>query len=192
MNDKQKAQYDKMKETINNPEAIMKAKGYSLWLIPTGKAYDKLSGLIQKLAKDNSAPLFYPHVTLLGGVMQSEDHVLERTEQLVLGQNPFPITLNSVDYQDYYFRTLFVRTEITDPLQALYDRAKEVFGMQDALDFMPHLSLMYGNFSEAVKEQIIKDIGRDQTTEFTVNSVQIFKTDGEVNVWHKVKEFPLG
>lgn len=172
----------------------MKAKGYSLWLMPTGKAYDKLSGLIKRLAKEYNAPLFEPHITLLGETMQSEDDVLKRVkraEQLASGQNPFPITLNSIDYQDFYFRALFVRAEKTDPLQALHDRAKEVFEMQDIPDYMPHLSLMYGNFPQAIKEQIIKDIGRDQATEFTVNSVQIFKTDGEVNAWYRIKELPL-
>lgn len=170
----------------------MKAKGHSLWLMPTGKAYDKLSGLIKRLAEEYSTPLFEPHVTLLGEAMQSEDDVLKRAEQFASGQNPFPITLNSVDYSDFYFRTLFVRAERTGPLRALRDRAKEAFEMQDIPDYMPHLSLMYGNFPQAIKEQIIKDIGRDQATEFTVNSVQIFKTDGEVNAWHKVKELLFG
>lgn len=169
----------------------MKAKGHSLWLMPTGKAYDKLSGLIKRFAKEYNAPFFEPHVTLLGEAMQSEVDVLKRAEQLASGQNPFPITLNSVDYQDFYFRTLFVRAETTNLLQALHDRAKEIFEMQDIPDYMPHLSLMYGNFPQAVKEQIIKDIGKDQATEFIVNSVQIFKTDGEVNAWYRIKELPL-
>jgi 2'-5' RNA ligase len=169
----------------------MKAKGHSLWLMPTGEAYDKLLGLIKRLANEYNAPLFEPHVTLLGEAMQLEEDVLKRIEQLVLGQKPFPITLNTVDYQDFYFRTLFVRAERTDPLQTLHDRAKEVFEMQDIPDYMPHLSLMYGNFPQSVKEQIIKAIGRDQTTEFAVNSVHLFKTDGEANTWYRVKEIPF-
>ena len=169
----------------------MKAKGYSLWLVPTGKAYDKLSSLIQRLAKSYNAPIFEPHVTLIGEIMQSENDALRKTEQLASRQNSFQITLNSVDYQDYYFRTLFIRAEKTNLLQALHDRSKDVFEVKDVSDYMPHLSLMYGNFPKAVKEQIIKDIGNDQATEFTVNGLQLFKTDGEVNAWYKVKELPL-
>lgn len=169
----------------------MKAKGHSLWLMPTGDAYDKLSGLIKRLAEEYNALLFEPHVTLLGETMHSEDDVLKRSEQLASGQKPFPITLNTVDYQDFYFRTLFVRAERTDRLQALHDSAKDVFEMQEIPDYMPHLSLMYGNFPQALKEHIIKAIGKDQSTEFIVNSVHLFKTDGEVNAWYKVKEFPF-
>ena len=180
-----------MKEKINNQESVIKAKGYSLWLMPTGEVYEKLSSLIKSLAKKYYAPIFDPHITLIGEVMQSEDDVLRRAEQLALKQNSFQITLNSVDYQDYYFRALFIRAEKTDLLQLLHDRAKEMFGMKDIPDYMPHLSIMYGNFPETVKAQIIKNIGRDQVAKFTVNSLHVFKTDGEVNVWRKIKEFPL-
>ena len=169
----------------------MKAKGYSLWLMPTGETYDRLSGLIGRLAREYGAPLFEPHVTLIGEVVQSEQDVLRKVEQLASGQKPFTIKLNKVDYQDFYFRTLFARADKTNPLQALHDRAKEVFEMRDIPDYMPHLSLLYGNFSKIIKEQIIESIGRDQAVEFMVNSIYVFKTDGEVNTWYKVKELPL-
>ena len=180
-----------MKEKINNQESVIKAKGYSLWLMPTGEVYEKLSSLIKSLAKKYYAPIFDPHITLIGEVMQSEDDVLRRAEQLALKQNSFQITLNSVDYQDYYFRALFIRAEKTYQLQALYDRAKEVFGIQNISDYMPHLSLMYGNFPQAVKDKIIENIGRDQNMVFTVSAIHLLKTDGEVSAWHKVKKFPL-
>lgn len=167
----------------------MKAKGHSLWLMPTGEVYDKFSALIKRLAGEYNAPIFEPHITLLGEVMQLEEDLLKKAEQLVLGQKPFPITLKTLDYQNFYFRALFVRAERTIPLQALHDRAKEVFGMQNIPDYMPHLSLMYGNFPQSVKDQIIKVIGNNQTTEFTVNGIHVFETGGEVNKWHMVKEF---
>jgi len=54
---------------------------------------------------------------------------------------------------------------------------------------MPHLSLMYSNFPQSVKDQIIKAIGNNQTTEFTVRGIHVFETGEEVNKWHMVKEF---
>lgn len=180
-----------MEEADNKHGTVMKAEGYSLWLIPSGSSYEKFSNLIKRLAAEYNAPLFEPHVTLLGGAMQSEEDVLRRAKQLASGQKPLPITLRSVDYQDFYFRTLFVRGDITESLQTLHDRAKEIFEMQDTPSYMPHLSLMYGNFPQGVKDKIIEAIGRDQTTEFTVNSVHVFRTDGESNTWYRVQEIPF-
>jgi 2'-5' RNA ligase len=169
----------------------MKGKGHSLWLMPTGEAYHELSGLIKTLAEEYHGPVFEPHVTLLGEVRQSDDEILRRAAQLASGQQPFPIIVRTVEYQDFYFRALFVRAERTDPLQALYNRAKEIFAMPDIPEYMPHVSLMYGNFPQLVKEQIIKAIGRDHTTEFTVSSVHVFKNDGEAHTWYRVKELPF-
>lgn len=141
------------------------------------------------MAEEYNASIFEPHVTLLSGAMQSEEDVIRRAEKLVSGRKSFPITLRTIDYQDFYFRTLFVKADKTEPLQELYDQAYDIFKMKDTPSYMPHLSLLYGNFSQAVKEKIIEAIGRDQTTQFIADRIHLFKTDGEVNAWYKVREF---
>ena len=170
----------------------MRAKAYSLWLIPTGGVYNKFSDLIRRLAMEYSSPIFEPHVTLLGEFMQSEEDVIRKTGQLAEGKEPFPITLTTIDYQDFYFRALFVKAEKTEPLLSLQNRAKEVFGMQNIQVYMPHLSLLYGNFPQTTKERIIEAIGRSHPAQFTVNNIHLFKTGKQVNTWYKVKEFPFG
>ena len=168
----------------------MIANGYSLWLMPKGEHYNKLADLIRKLAVEYSAPIFEPHVTLVGEVPQtSEDKVIELTQNLVIGQKPFPVTLNQIDYQDFHFRALFVKAEVTDPLQSLHNRAKQIFGI-DIPPYMPHLSLLYGNYPNEVKEKIIAEIGREQRVEFEVDRVHLVK-GGKVNDWRVVKEFPF-
>lgn len=167
----------------------MKSKGHTLWLIPTGKAYEKFSNLIKKLAKEYNAPVFEPHITLLGDFMQPEEECIELTKQLVSGQNPFIITMDEIDYEDFYFRTLFVRAEKSGTLLNLHNRSKEIFEM-NIPPYMPHLSLLYGTFPVETKEKIIKEIGRDQSAQFEISSVHLIK-GGEVEDWQIVGEFPL-
>lgn len=176
---------------MNGKQKVLKAKGYSLWLIPAGETYNKLSILIKTLSEEYKSPLFEPHVTLLGEILLSEEDMIQRSKQLVFGQKSFSITLQTVDYEDYYFRALFMRAEKSESLLALHNRTKKIFEMQ-AIPYMPHLSLLYGNLTQSVKEQIIRNIGRKQDMKFTIGAIQLFKTDGEVSSWHKVKEFPLG
>lgn len=166
----------------------MKSKGHTLWLIPTGKAYEKFSNLIKKLAKEYNAPVFEPHITLLGDFMQPEEECIELTKQLVLGQKPFTINMGEVGYEDFYFRTLFVRADKTEPLLALHNRAKEIFKV-DIPPYMPHLSLLYGIFPVKTKEKIIREIGKDQSCQFEINSVHLIK-GGAIEDWRIVGEFP--
>lgn len=168
----------------------MISKGYNLWLMPKGEVYKKFADLIKKLGGEYGGPMFEPHVTLLGDIELPETEMIKRTEQLVKDQKPFPITLRQVDYQEYHFRALFVRAVITKPLLALHERAKKLFGMQDIPPYMPHLSLLYGNYPNGLKEKIISEIGRDQTAQFEVSSMHLIK-GGEVEDWRIIKEFPF-
>lgn len=177
-----------MKQASN---IIPDAKGYSLWLVPTGETYDKLSGIIKRLAEEYNTPLFEPHITLLGEAPQSENDVIKRTRQLISGQKPFLATIRTLDYQDFYYRALFVKAEKTEPLLAFHERAKTIFEMPDIPPYMPHLSLLYGNFSGDIKKKIIKTIGNEFTEEFIVNAVHLIKSEGQANAWYKIKEFLL-
>lgn len=154
------------------------SKGYTLWLMPKDKNYERFANLIKRLAREYGSPIFEPHVTLLGDIELPEEEMIKRTSQLVKGQKPFFVTLKQIDYENFYFRTLFVRAEITEVLQTLHDKAKEIFE-KDIPPFMPHLSILYGNFPQKIKDEIISKIGRDQRATFDVSSVHLVK-GGEV------------
>lgn len=166
----------------------MYSKGYTLWLVPSGQVGKRFTNLIKKLAKENQAPVFQPHVTLLGDLLDSEPAVIQKTKQLVSGQKPFIVKLGEIDYEDFHFRTLFVRVEKSDQLLALHERAKEIFQMPNIPPYMPHLSLLYGIFPDELKEKIIKEIGRNQAAEFEVKRVTLVK-GGAVEDWEIIGEF---
>ena len=121
--------------------------------------------------------------------MQPEEECIRLTKQVVHGQKPFTINMGEIGYEDFYFRTLFVRAKETEALLALHNRAKEIFKM-NIPPYMPHLSLLYGTFPQTLKEEIIKEIGRNQSTEFEISSVHLVK-GGEVEDWRIIGEFPL-
>lgn len=58
------------------------ADSYSLWLKVPGQIGDKLSREIASQAAEYNAPLFEPHVTLLGGIGGDQDTVLQASREL--------------------------------------------------------------------------------------------------------------
>lgn len=70
----------------------------------------------------------------------------------------------------------------------LHNKAKEIFNMTKIPPYMPHLSLMYGNYPQALKDKIIQEIGKNQSTQFEVNSVHLVQ-GGEIKDWQIIKEF---
>lgn len=168
----------------------MYSRGYTLWLMPTSQANEKFVSLVKKLAAENQAPIFQPHVTLLGDIIISEQEAIEKTKQLVSGQTPFTLNLAEIGYEDFHFRTLFVRAEKTEPLLDLHNRAKEIFQKQDIPPYMPHLSILYGIYPTKIKEKIIAEIGRNQSSRFEVKSIHLVK-GGEVADWKITAELPF-
>ncbi len=169
---------------------MLTARGYSLWLIPHEEAYIKLSHLISQLSEKYKAPCFAPHVTLIGGIASPKEEIISKTANLASMLNPFGIELNGLRYSDKYFKCLFLKAKETDEIKEASQKARGIFNMQDSPEYMPHLSLIYGNYSTETKERIISEIGEKFSMSFEIRNIHLFSTSGEPRFWHYVKEFP--
>lgn len=163
--------------------------GFSLWLQPTGQAYGRLARIIAQLSTQYRAPAFEPHVTLLGGLTDDADAVIAKTAQLSKLLKPNVIKLTTLDYFDEYFRCLFAKAEKSSWLIDANLQARKLFHREDASEFMPHLSLLYGDFPLAIKQRIIIEIGSQFDFSFPVASVQLWSTAGEPKEWFKMQGF---
>ena len=164
---------------------------YSLWLMPRGDVYDGLARTLHKLSARYSAPEFAPHVTLLGSIVAPRREAIRKSAALATLIRPFMIRLGDIDYRDEYFRCLFVRATITQPLRKAHQIAQEVFGFRREAPFMPHLSLLYGNFSRSLKDEAIAELGPRVDLEFKVRSLHLYSTRGEPRGWRCVEKFGL-
>lgn len=162
---------------------------YSLWFMPSGELYDKFSGIIKDLSSKYGSPPFEPHVTLLGDVTLSRDETLAKAQQIASSTNSFTINLTSVDYLDSFFQCFFIRAEKTEPLLEVQRKAREMLGLPQA-EYMPHLSLMYGDLPPETKEKIRDEIGREFNVNLDINSLHVYVSSKNVPIkeWRRVKE----
>lgn len=165
----------------------MVSKGYTLWLMPKGEVYNNFFNLIKKLAREYQGPLFVPHVTLLGEIELSKEEIIKRTKILVQNQKSFPIVLKQIAYEEFFFRALIVLAQISEPLQKLHERAKKIFEMNIPA-YMPHLSILYGEYTLETKKKIISEIGKNQEAAFEIDRVFLIK-GGEVKNWKIIEAF---
>jgi 2'-5' RNA ligase len=168
------------------------AHEYSIWLMPSGETYRQLSGLIFRLSQQYASPNFEPHVTLLGGLMGTEEELVSKTLQLAALLRPFTVELDQVEYLDEYFRSLFVRVKETRAIMEANKQARLVLGHKGGPAYMPHMSLMYGDKSPDLKEEIIDRIGRKFEHKFPVTDIYLFSTASATKDWYRVRDFSLG
>jgi 2'-5' RNA ligase len=169
----------------------MDPDSYALWLIPFEPIYEETGKIIAALAKEFSAPAFHPHVTLLGGISGSEKKIVRLCSRLAEVLQPFSIKLTSMDYLADFYRCLFVRVEISEEVKIANAKAKEVFGQDMTVPFLPHLSLLYGSHPPAVKERIIARLGSTLGWDFFVDRFFLVSLAGKPETWNIVKEFPI-
>jgi 2'-5' RNA ligase len=161
---------------------------YSLWLEPTGDTAYKLQQRIKKLSKKYDTPTFSPHVTLLGGLTASKTELVPLTNTLASSVKSFELTLSKAGYLNTYYQSLFIHVEQNEGLTHLHSNACRLFDCPDEYknEYMPHLSLLYGDLSQKQKEKILNNIGREFYLRFTAKKVVLMHTDGEPEQWKKV------
>jgi 2'-5' RNA ligase len=104
---------------------------------------------------------------------------------------PFRISLEDLDSRDEYFRCLFVHAALTQPLRRAHQAVCQAFGHPREPAFMPHLSLLYGNFPRSLKEEVMAELGPRLDVQFKVRTLHLYRTHGEPRQWRQVASFGL-
>lgn len=167
---------------------------YSLWIVPRGEAGESLQNLVNKLAIDNEAPVFVPHLTLVANIF-ADNTTLEREKykvtQLAREVGQFTIRLTHYGYLDEEFRCLYLLAEQQSTI-AVYEAAQSIFPQVADEHFagMPHLSVLYGKYPEKIKQEIIK-ANPINPVEFTVTALDLYLTNDPIKSWQFIEKFEI-
>jgi 2'-5' RNA ligase len=159
---------------------------FSLWLMPAADVSDRLAKILHRLSRRYGAPKFPPHVTLLGRCVGTRQEIIDASARVAAGLRPLIIRLEKLDFLDEYFRCLFVRAALTKPLRMAHQAARKAFGRKRERAFMPHLSLLYGDFPASLKETVIAELGPRLDLEYEARSLYVYRTQGAPRQWRQV------
>lgn len=148
---------------------------YSLWIVPEGQVYKKIDRLIKDLVGKYNAPVFKPHMTLLGATLGGEKEIVKKTRKLAKSLQPFKLTLGEIDFSNTYFQSVFVRVKATAFLMKAYIKTQKLFNKDRNSLFMPHISLMYGDHVMSLREKIAKRIKLPKLS-FMAKSIFVYET----------------
>lgn len=131
-------------------------KSFSIWLTFPQDIKQQLETVVRSLAEKHKSPIFEPHITLISQVTGTEEHVTNQVKVLAKNTKAFNLGLTDVDYSTTYYQSVFVRITTSLPLIKLRMQAQKIFDIDGF--YMPHTSLVYGNFPPKVREKIAKSI----------------------------------
>jgi 2'-5' RNA ligase len=165
---------------------------YHLWVKPEGAAYEVLARTIRDLARELAAPVFDPHVTLLGHLEQADDHSRLATD-LAARLRRWLVVLTEPAYRHEYFQCLFMRVDQTADVMGSHAMAAKIFNRPDDEPYAPHVSLLYGSFPESRKRKIVERLPPAVRTSFTVTRLYLIEArSDDPKDWREIAGFPLG
>ena len=154
-----------------------------LWLLPPKPVEDRFAELIERLGKRLGTPHFIPHITLVGTLHSTHDEIIRHTEKLAEALPPIPVRLEGLGWTDQFYRCLFIRAERNDEILRAHKIASTALGKSAEIDFMPHLSLVYGEIPRAQKMLIAGELGTNFDMAFQANRIGLCIPQGTPEQW---------
>jgi len=152
---------------------------YHLWLKPSREASDRFADVIQQFARELDAPTFVPHITLLGNLNGSEAEHVASSNELTRRLRPFPINVSGPAFGEDYFHCVFLVVPMTLPLFDAHALARRIFHRESNGRYLPHLSLLYGQYSENRKKDIIARLPASLSLPFEATHLSLIKARSE-------------
>ncbi len=146
----------------------------SFWLIPSKEDKAFFQEIINRLAREYNAPTFTPHVTIYSGEYTSNDFSTELIEQATQGIQSFSLKVDRILYTEQFTKSLFVQFQPNQILSNISESLRYGSKKQSNFELNPHLSLIYKNLSQEIKQDLTKSI--ILPTEVSFNEVSAIAT----------------
>ena len=147
---------------------------FSLWLMPDSKndLNRKLKDLIDVISQVYKTQTFDPHVTLLGGITNSRERVLNRTRQFASSMKPFLITLGNLDSNENPMQIFFAKVELSNALLSAHIGASEALLGLHGRKYKPHLSLAYGDLTKEQTNVLVDEVEKATALSFGLDGME--------------------
>ncbi|CAI5483683.1 unnamed protein product [Closterium sp. Yama58-4] len=138
-----------------------KVNQFSIWAMPEeGSAFHaSASAAISNLSTRFGCTPFEPHVTVIGAFGEreglDEQEVVKRMERLSASLKPYDIQVMELAAGQLFFQCVYLKMLPSKEVLHVHNEAVEVMGMDrnSVAAYMPHLSLIYGDLSDAQKQE---------------------------------------
>lgn len=168
----------------------MRLQGCSIWLLLPLEIKQQLSFVINGLSGSYEAPSFEPHITLLGSLPKTPA-VLKKAQELFEVLPPVRIQLKGLGCSQKWSKCLFIEVEATQELSEAHEMAKRYVEDKRVRTYQPHISLLYGRYSQKVKNQIMETLDGWVGTAFIAHSAAVVSTEGAPQNWVHLHSGPL-
>lgn len=188
--------------------AEQEVEWFSVWAQPSSpQDCPALEPAMLQLRNTYHGPPFQPHVTVLGVQCLPLQLASSYLQAACRSLRPFTCKLTHVDCGASFYQCVYLLVEPSEEIIQANQHVQSSFGISESMesgsvkknDYMPHLSLLYGDITDEDKQEAKKMVEEEFgpllcNTQFQVNSLCLYSTDVNdklLNSWRKVAEYAL-
>ena len=153
----------------------------AIWLVPSEEDKIFYQKIINELSKEYNTPLFEPHITLAAAKSTTSSQ-LNKLKSYYIASLPIKVNMKNLGSLGKYYQQVFISGDGGQRLLNMWQKSLEVLEMP-AYQFMPHLSLLYGNLHKETVQVILDKYKDELDRTIVIESVKIMDTGGEVADW---------
>lgn len=161
----------------------------SIWGVLSGSDREVLRAWIERIAKWHDAPVFEPHVTLVGSAPDFDDTAAAIDRAVVSLRRP-PIDLLELVDTDDFFRCLVLTVGRTRQFDLL--RSSLVTDVASQEPYWPHLSLLYASLGPAERATLRQRVTIELPLRSAISGVWLVDTSSpHVSDWTPMRSWSL-
>ncbi|XP_042439018.1 cyclic phosphodiesterase-like [Zingiber officinale] len=171
---------------------------YSVWALPPDDVRDRIKRIMAALRSEFGGPAFEPHITVVGAISLAPDDALCRFRSACAALSRYPARVSAAARGTFFYQCVFLLVDPTPEVVATKSHSCIHFRYENSTPYMPHLSLLYADLPDEVKEKArlrVEELDKEITgINFEVAALALYRTDTEdksLESWEPVEVYQL-
>ena len=161
----------------------------SIWLIPAREDAQYIQVIIDNLSINYQAPVFSPHCTLYSPIDLPKAELKKILERFAKNMKSFYVKNIMISHTEDLWKTIFIELFRSSELEQLQQEVISQFQVEQPYKFSPHISLLYKEIPDKIKEDIIRNL--QVKNSFKMDKIAAVRTGPNVDNWETVVEIPF-
>ena len=157
-------------------------KGFWVWgLFPSKETY-LLNEIKAKVQSKLESPVFDTHITLAGPYLNVDKPFLNKLRNFVERNSVIILNVKGYNFKQEKFRSFYVSIKNSRYLRDFRKKIYELNKCNFENNYLPHISLSYGNHEIKEKELLISKLPKLNKS-IKMSKIALVKVDEDINLW---------
>ena len=165
-------------------------KVYYIWGFFDNRDETYLNKLKDEIQAKLLSPRFDLHITLAGPYLNLHSDSSEKLKNFSKNNNPIILEVKGLDYTKEIFKSFYLSVNYSEQLEIFRSNLNKIMAFDLKKNFLPHISLAYGNHKINEKRGFISKITKLNKS-IKVSKIGLVEINDDIKNWKILESFKL-